>query len=187
MQACRGEEALNVAQPSSRPRLTSRTRVLLKWIILVSCMAIAVTADLLTKHWAEQNLKLGEVDKILPFFYLQRSANNGIAFGLFGGHTYAIVAVNIIAFLLILAFVVWWRSWVLAGISGGLIMGGFLGNLVQRVSGQKMVTDFLKFPHWPNFNLADLFLVLGICLIVLGLGLEVFQLSRPEKTRGDGG
>lgn len=175
-----------MGQPSSRPRLTNRAQFLLKWLILVSCLAIAVTVDLVTKHWAEHNLQLGETRKILPFFYLQRSANNGVAFGLFGGHTYAIVAVNIIAFLLILAFVVWWRSWILAGISGGLIIGGFLGNLVQRVSGQRAVTDFLKFPHWPNFNFADLFLVLGICLIVLGLGLEVFRLSRPEKTLGDG-
>lgn len=175
-----------MAQPKGRPRLTNQTRFLLKWVILVVCLAIAVTVDLVTKHWAEQNLKMGEVRKILPFFSLQRTANNGVAFGLFGGHTYAIVVVNVIAFLLVLAFVVWWRNWVLAGISGGLIIGGFLGNLVQRVSGQQMVTDFLKFPHWPNFNMADVFLILGICLIVIGLGLEILQLSRPDKTHASG-
>ena len=78
------------------------------------------------------------------------------------------------------------RRPILAGVAGGLIIGGSLGNLVQRLSGEGKVTDFMKFPYWPNFNMADVFLVVGIVIVFLGLaggdhpGLQ----SRPPGDAG---
>ncbi len=57
-------------------------------------------------------------------------------------------------------------------------MGGSLGNVVQRFTGDGHVTDFLKFPYWPNFNLPDVFIVLGIVVVFLGLLVEAVHVFR---------
>jgi len=144
-------------------------------------IAFALVVDLVTKSLAEQHLAMGEVHKVLPFLYLERTANSGVAFGLLGGRGAFIIAANVIALLIVLAYVIFERRPLLAGIAGGLIIGGSLGNLVQRLTGDGRVTDFLKFPRWPNYNMADVFLVVGICAIVIGLALEAVRVWRAGR------
>ena len=163
--------------------LPRKRRLILKWSVFVAALAFAIVIDLVTKGFAEQHLSMGEVHKVLPFFYLERTANSGVAFGLFGGRSGFIIVANVVTMLVILAYVMYERRPILAGISGGLIIGGSLGNFVQRLTGDNRVTDFLKFPGWPNFNMADVFLVVGICAIVLGLIIEtihVYKAGRKE-------
>jgi signal peptidase II len=50
----------------------------------------------------------------------------------------------------------------------GLLAGGACSNLVDRIR-DGGVTDFLHIHHWPIFNLADAFIVLGVALLLLGL------------------
>ncbi len=157
-----------------------RGRLILKWSVLVVCIGIAVGLDLLTKSIAERHLVLGETRKILPFLYLQRTANNGVAFGLLGGRGPVIIAANAIAVAVVLFYVFMEKRALVAGIGGGLIIGGSLGNIVQRVAYGE-VTDYLKFPHWPNFNLADVFIVLGIAVIFLGVLIEGIRLVRADR------
>jgi signal peptidase II len=161
--------------------LSRKRRIILKWSAFVAMLAIAIAIDLVTKSIAERHLAMGEVHKVLPFFYLERTANSGVAFGLFGGKSAFIVASNVVTMLIVLAYVIYERRPILAGISGGLILGGSLGNLVQRLSGDNRVTDFLKFPGWPNFNMADVFLVVGICAIVLGLIIETIHVYKAGR------
>ena len=163
--------------------LSRKRRLIFKWSAFVAALAFAIVIDLVTKGLAEQHLSMGEVHKVLPFFYLERTANSGVAFGLFGGKSGFIIVANVVTMLIILAYVMYERRPILAGISGGLIIGGSLGNFVQRLTGDNRVTDFLKFPGWPNFNMADVFLVVGICAIVLGLIIEtihVYKAGRKE-------
>src|SRR4029078_10559626 len=51
----------------------------------------------------------------------------------------------------------------------GLVIGGSVSNLADRVR-NGYVTDFIHVSHWPTFNLADTFIVLGVALLLLGLG-----------------
>ena len=162
-----------------------RGRLILKWSVLVVFIGVAVGLDLLTKSIAEHHLVLGETRKILPFLYLQRTANNGVAFGLLGGRGPVIIVANVIAIAVVLFYVVMEKRALVAGIGGGLIIGGSLGNIVQRIA-YGVVTDYLKFPHWPNFNLADVFIVLGIAVIFLGVLVEGIRLVRADhKARRD--
>lgn len=156
-------------------------RFVLKWSLVVIVAGIAIGLDLWTKHLAEQRLELGVVDKILPFFYLQRTANDGVAFGLLGGSTTLIIIANVVALLVVGLYVALERRPVLGGIAGGMVIGGSLGNMVQRFSGDGHVTDFLKFPHWPNFNLADVFIDVGIAVIVLALVVEAVRAWRAGR------
>jgi signal peptidase II len=155
-----------------------KRRVILKWSLLVVVTAICTGLALWTTYLVEQRLVLGEVRHILPFLSLQRSANSGVAFGLLGGRMSVILGANAVAILVVLVYVYLERRPVLAGIAGGLIIGGSLGNIIQRVSGDGHVTDFLKFPYWPNYNLSDVFIVLGIVIVFLGLLVEAIRVLR---------
>jgi signal peptidase II len=142
---------------------------------------ICVALGLWTTYLAEQRLVIGEVHKILPFLSLQRSANSGVAFGLLGGRLPVILAANAVAIIVVLVYVHMDRRAVLAGIAGGLVVGGSLGNVIQRLTGDGHVTDFIKFPYWPNFNLPDVFIVLGIVVVFLGLLVEAVLVLRAGR------
>jgi signal peptidase II len=163
------------------PALHTRRRTILKWSVLIVAAAMALTIDLVTKHVAEQQLVLGETHKILPFFFLERTANSGVAFGLLGGKGPLIIAANVIALIVVGLYVWMERRPLLAGIAGGAIVGGSLGNMVQRLTTDGHVTDFMKFPHWPNFNMADVFIDAGIAAVFIGLVLETVRVWRAGR------
>jgi signal peptidase II len=71
---------------------------------------------------------------------------------------------------------------VLAGLGGGAIVGGSLGNMIQRIAGDGHVTDFLKFPHWPNFNAADIFIDVGLAAVLIGLVVDLAKTWRAKKS-----
>jgi signal peptidase II len=155
-----------------------RRHLIVKWSVLVVVAGICVGLALWTTYLADHRLVIGEVHKIFPGLSLQRSANNGVAFGLLGGNKPIILAANGVAILVVLAYVFMDRRAVVAGIGGGLIVGGSLGNIVQRLTGDGHVTDFIKFPYWPNFNMPDVFIVLGIVVVFLGLLVEAVRVFR---------
>ncbi|MCL5736694.1 MAG: signal peptidase II [Actinobacteria bacterium] len=155
----------------------------MKWAALVITIAFAMVVDLVTKNLAENHLVVGEVHKVFSFFSLERTTNSGVAFGLLGGRGAFIIVANVIALIIVLLYVVMERRPLLAGVAGGLIIGGTFGNLVQRLSGDGRVTDFLKLPWWPNFNMADVFLVVGICAIVIGLVLEAIRIWKIGRSK----
>lgn len=163
------------AAPSKHDR---RRRAIIKWSIFAVVAGICAALGLWTTYLAEQRLVIGEVDKILPFLWLQRTVNSGVAFGLLGGNLAVILPANAVAILVVLAYVFMDKRATLAGIAGGMVVGGSAGNVVQRLSGDSHVTDFLKFPHWPNFNLPDVFIVLGIVVVFLGLLVEAVRVYR---------
>lgn len=163
------------------PALATGRRTILKWTLLAVIAAIALAIDLVTKNWAEQHLVLGESHKILPFLYLERTANTGVAFGLLSGKSVLIIVANVIALAVVVLYVTMERRYLLAAIAGGLIIGGSLGNLFQRLTADGRVTDFLKFPHWPNFNMADVFVDVGIAVIVIGLIVETVRVWKAGR------
>jgi signal peptidase II len=158
-------------------------RILLKWSLFVGMLGVALAVDLVTKHLAEARLQEGELLEVLPFLYLQLTANDGVAFGMLGGSTTLIVVANVIALLVVASYVFFERRPILAGIAGGAIVGGSLGNMIQRLAGDGHVTDFLKFPHWPNFNAADVFIDAGLAAVVIGFIVEAVKLWQARKRK----
>jgi signal peptidase II len=141
---------------------------------------LVVVADQLTKLWIMSNLDIGESLWSWGIFDIVRfPPNSGAAFGLFQGHTFVLTIVGIVgvAFLLFYAFYIYPRyhildSW-LSRIALGLILGGTIGNLIDRLRylfGQLGgVTDFISIGWWPAFNLADSAVVVGVILFVYSL------------------
>jgi signal peptidase II len=152
----------------AEPRAVHRAGSL-QWAGLVAVAVAAIVADQVTKRAIERRLALQESHRVLPFLSITHVRNSGIAFGIFPGKL-AIVSV------LTAAAVVWMlvhfaRSGsrhVLFPVALGLLVGGSISNLADRLR-DGHVTDFIHISHWPTFNLADSFIVIGVGLLALGL------------------
>ena len=138
------------------------------WARAALVLAVVVAIDQLTKALVRSELKVGEVREVLPFLDLVRVNNDGIAFGAFGGGQ-AIVVVALVAALsgLVLFFVLHAERRAI-WLATGLLLGGALGNIIDRVR-DGAVSDFPKLPHWPAFNVADIAITAGVVALVLSL------------------
>ena len=111
--------------------------------------------------------------KILPIFDIVLVFNRGISFGMLTQHGQLGVLMLIVLAVVIIIALLYWLSRLphtYMGISLGMIIGGAIGNVIDRVY-YGHVIDFLHF-HWhrfsfPAFNVADSFITLGAIFIVL--------------------
>lgn len=109
-------------------------------------------------------LALDQASKFLAMKYLDVSLNEGVAFGVEIGKffTIALTFVLIIFLLKVILNEFDLKKWYTKVISA-MVLGGAIGNLVDRIY-LGHVVDFIKLPYWPTFNLADVFIVLGVIL-----------------------
>lgn len=138
-------------------------------------MALAVLIlDQASKWWIlAVVMQPPQVIEVTPFFNLVMAWNRGVSFGLFTHeaeimpYVLTAVALAIVAFLLVW---LWRNDRALIAASLGLVIGGALGNVVDRFR-FGAVADFLDFHvagyHWPAFNVADSGITIGVALIVL--------------------
>jgi signal peptidase II len=144
-----------------------RTRPGLATAIVVGVVAL----DLITKTWAVRELADGPVDVVGDDVRLQLARNSGGAFSLFQGFTplLAVVA-GIVAFLLVRAVRRTRDALLVVALS--LVLGGALGNLVDRVFRapgflRGAVVDFVDVGSFPTFNVADASITIGAILVVV--------------------
>ena len=132
---------------------------------LAVCLAVAAL-DQAAKAAVSGSLHLGETSDLGLGFQLTHTENRGVAFGFLGGGGAPVVVVTIAALGLVLAW--FWRNPERPGLwlATGLIAGGALGNMIDRVR-IGAVTDFLDPPLWPAFNVADVAITAGAAILVL--------------------
>jgi signal peptidase II len=136
------------------------TRALL---VVVGVLAL----DQITKAIIRSTIDPTDRVEILSFLHLVNTRNDGIAFGGLGGSWLVIVLVIIALIGIVVVFSRnATRRW--AWLPAGLLLGGALGNVIDRVF-EGSVTDFIKFPHWPQFNVADIAVTLGVISLVFVL------------------
>jgi len=136
------------------------------YILLIVLSIIAI--DQITKYFVISYLTPFDSIEIFPFLHLVIVRNTGAAFGMFRnfGSTFfvgiSVLAVIFIVYLLIKS------SYNFIGLS--LVLGGAIGNLIDRILYGKVV-DFIDFSigkfHWYTFNVADSSLTVGIIVIFL--------------------
>lgn len=139
-----------------------------RWPLTIAAVVVAV--DQLTKHWALNALADGDID-LVGSLRLRLAFNKGMAFsqGDGIGPLVPILAITVVAALLMAVG----RSssrWFTLGV--GLVVGGSLGNVVDRVFRNDgwldgAVVDFIDLQWWPVFNLADVAIVSGAALLLL--------------------
>jgi len=148
---------------------------------------VVVVLDQLTKLWVQKSLVLYTVRTVIPdFFNIVHVLNRGAAFGFLNRsdirwQTYFFFAATALAVLIINHLLRMAReSDRLLVVGLGLILGGAVGNLIDRIRTGEVV-DFLDFYwksyHWPAFNLADMAIFLGS----MGLLIAFYLMRRPPS------
>jgi signal peptidase II len=138
-----------------------------QWLSLLLVAAAAVAADQVTKQLVARTLALGDSVELAGPFRIHHVHNSGIAFGLFSSATSVVIGLTGIAVAcLVLYFARSGRRHPLLPVALGLVLGGSVSNLLDRVR-LGYVTDFLDLAYWPSFNLADTFIVVGVGLLFL--------------------
>ncbi len=138
---------------------------------LFSAAATVYLADRLTKIWAEQRLPGDPIEVITGVVTLRFATNPGGAFS-FGQSApwfFAAVTVLVVVLITVTAFR---HTSALTGLALGLVLGGALGNLTDRLTrGEGFsghVVDFIDLQVWPVFNLADAAIVAGAAALTVG-------------------
>ena len=150
-----------------------------QWLALVAISLAAVAADQLTKHIVTGTLALDDGTHVLGPFWIRHVQNSGIAFGFFAQATAVVIVLTAVAVAwMLLFFARSGRRHPVLPVGLGLVIGGSVSNLVDRVR-LGYVTDFIDFRWWPAFNLADSFIVIGV-LVLLG---ALAYAERPARRR----
>jgi len=130
-------------------------------------IALVVVADQLAKHAVEHSIVPGEEQKVLPGISLVYSRNRGVAFGLQPGSNVAVTAIIALALAALVVYFVRHRSDPWMWLPTGMLFGGAIGNLIDRIR-LGSVVDFVKLPlGWPPFNIADASITLGVVILFL--------------------
>ncbi len=168
-----------------------------KWAILIIASTVI---DQFTKRFAEATLEFAQPIPVIPMFNWMLVYNEGAAFSFLseaGGWQrwfFVALAIGVCAYILN-----WLRKLssteILLGISLSFILSGALGNLIDRAIYGK-VTDFIDFYyqadecvyfffylsnnrcHWPTFNIADILITLGTCLLIV----QIFKDNSANDT-----
>ncbi len=157
------------------------------WVALVA--VLVVVADQLSKNWIRSNIPLNSAlvpfPGLEPYFRLVHWNNTGAAFGILQGQggIFVVIAVVVIVGVLMYLRQLPSDQWAVK-LCLGLMLGGAVGNLVDRLQFSGQVTDFLLFSlpvggrvfEWPAFNVADSCIVVGVILMA-------FLLLREENQR----
>lgn len=140
--------------------------------VLYTVAVLVYVVDRVTKAVVEASLAGRPPIRVIPgVLHLTYTQNPGGAFGLFGSAPWLFLTATVVVCAAIVASS-FRLSETLTAVGLGLILGGALGNLTDRVvrapgvSG--MVVDFIDFRVWPVFNVADACIVIGAGLVVLG-------------------
>ena len=140
-----------------------------KNILFFIIASLVIFADQLSKFIVRCKLPIGkEIPIINQVVSITHIRNSGAAFGLFQNGRILFIIVATVSLFIMLYFLHFFTSSIFLAVSSGLVFGGIVGNLLDRIF-LGYVTDFIYFAHWPVFNIADSSLDIGISLIAIYL------------------
>ncbi len=167
---------------SSRGKNQHKTSILTAYTLAFAVLFL----DQLTKFWIEYQLRIPgnriRVVSFLDFFNIVYVQNPGAAWGILEGHWYIFILAALIAAIVCVSLIHYYPDHSLR-FPLALVLGGALGNLIDRIFIAGGVVDFLDFGiknwRWPAFNVADAALTLAVIWL-----LKIILFS-PEFQTGD--
>ena len=176
-------ESERVCHPDERPKLIETDKPIPRshnWLLVrlrrdapfFFVVATIFALDQFTKYLIRSRLTLGEAFPSDSPVQLIHVTNSGAAFGMLQGQTLFLTVTTLLGLVAIMLYYLYppMEHGVLR-IALGLQLGGAVGNLADRIRVGE-VTDFIKFPHWPAFNVADSAISVGVVAIVAFLTLN---------------
>jgi len=144
---------------------------------------VMIVIDQWTKYLVIENMTIGESIPIIDnIFYLTSHRNPGAAWGILQGQMWFFYMITLIVVGIIIYYIEHYaKTNRLLGVSLGLVLGGAIGNLIDRVRFQEVVdfVDVYIFSYdYPIFNVADSSLVVGVILIGI---ITLFEEVRKDK------
>jgi signal peptidase II len=150
-------------------------------------LVLVLALDQLTKRLVSHSIAPGKRIAVLPGVHLVHTRNHGVAFGLEAHHGTLVLALVALALLGLLVYFATHAHRRLIWLATGLLLGGALGNLLDRIR-TGSVLDFVQLPlGWPPFNLADASIVLGVALLLLAIESPGHSHSVPHERAHPGG
>jgi signal peptidase II len=135
------------------------------WVRAGLVLLVVVAADQFSKHAVRHSIVPGEERKFLPGIEFVNTRNHGVAFGFLTGSAAPITILIGLALLALLVYFARHSRDALIWLPTGMLIGGAVGNVLDRLRAGS-VTDFIKLPlGWPPFNLADTSITLGIIVL----------------------
>jgi len=146
---------------------------MLKLVPWYALALLVVVLDQITKYWVSASFDYGEARAVTGFFNLVLTYNKGAAFSFLaaasGWQRGFFIGIALVAIVVISVLLVRYAGEKLFCLSLALILGGAIGNVIDRIA-LGYVVDFLDFYldgwHWPAFNLADSAITAGAVLLV---------------------
>ncbi len=137
-------------------------------------MGVVLVLDRITKSAVVSGIAIGDVHKFLPGVQLVHVRNAGVAFGFLSGGGAPVLVVTLLALSALLVYFALRPQRAGLWLPTGLLLGGAVGNLIDRVASGS-VTDFIKLPLWPAFNVADTAITFGVLALL-------YVLEGPRST-----
>ena len=131
------------------------------WLRSGAVMALVIVLDQATKALVRSSVALGDHDGVLPGVEIVHVRNEGVAFSRFSGGGTIVAVIVGAALVALVAYFATHLDKPLVWLPTGMLLGGALGNVIDRVR-YGAVTDFIKLPAWPAFNVADIAITFGV-------------------------
>ena len=150
--------------------------------------AVVVVLDQITKFWVKNAIPLYGSWPKTGFFRITHGENTGAAFGIFQDSRVLLSIISSIGAIVVLYLALFlsrrytFLRWKTTMLALGLILGGTVGNLIDRAF-IGHVTDFIKVGPWPDFNVADSSTVVGGILLAYNL-IRASGTERSDGTTG---
>jgi signal peptidase II len=141
--------------------------------------AAVVALDQATKAIVRSSIPRGSSEKFFLGINFVNTRNTGVAFGLLSGGGAVVVVIIAVALVALAAYFATHADKPLLWLPTGLLLGGAVGNLLDRLRGDA-VTDFIDLPLWPPFNVADMAITFGVLSL-----LYAMEAPRARRRRDD--
>ncbi len=161
--------------PISISKVSLATQIKIVKSMLITTVLV-IFLDQLTKAIVRKTVAIrGTIEVIKGYFEISYAENTGAAFGIFRGQNGIFIIIGLVAIGFIFAYYRQFKANTWMKVSLGLLLGGALGNLIDRIAFQ-YVTDFIRVrwwflrPRWwPAFNIADASVCVGAAMLILGM------------------
>jgi len=135
------------------------------WARAALVMAAVIALDQGTKALVRSGVAVGDRDGVFPGVEIVHVRNEGVAFSRFSGGGTVVAIIVGAALLALVAYFVTHLDKPLVWLPTGMLLGGALGNVIDRIR-DGAVTDFIKLPAWPAFNVADIAITFGVLVLL---------------------
>jgi signal peptidase II len=150
--------------------------------LFVLSSIIIIIMDQVTKYIVSTKIPLNSSIEVIPgIIFISHVKNSGAAFGVFQNKTNVFIVISVIAIILIIILKIKLNlDFILYNISLGFILGGAIGNLIDRIVFGEVI-DFIHLRYFAVFNIADSFICIGFGIVVILILKNYFKRGVNKK------